>query len=85
MIGQKFNRDCLADEKHRNTTTWYYLDLVDVAENSENTINIDTGLCADGILRKYQCPKTIIQNVVKVLRYLTEIEYQCISYPRRRP
>ena len=75
MIGQKFNRECLAEEKHCNKTTWYYLDLVDVAENSENTINIDTGLCADGILKKYQCPKTIIQNVVKVLRYLIEINY----------
>ena len=45
-----------------------------MAENSDNTINIDTGLCADGILKKYQCPKTIIQNVVKVLRYLTEVK-----------
>ena len=42
--------------------------LVDVADNTENTINIDSGDCNEGIIGKYPCPKTITQNVVKVLR-----------------
>ncbi len=48
---------------------FFYLKLVDVADNAENTLNIDTGLCADQPRKEeHPCPKTITHNVVKVLR-----------------
>ena len=68
LIGHKFNEITLTNEKRCKNPKWFYLNLVDVADNSENTINTDTGLCADGILKEYSCPKSITQNVVKVLR-----------------
>merc|ERR1719270_1268895 len=65
LIGEKFNRVYLSECK---IPTWFYLDLVDVADNTQNTLNIDPGICAEGTRRAFHCPKTIVHNVVKVLR-----------------
>ena len=68
FIGHMFDRVRITSPCHGHVNTWFYLNLVDVADNTENTINIDSGDCNEGIIGKYPCPKTITQNVVKVLR-----------------
>ena len=48
---------------------FYFLDLVDVADNTENSINIDSGPCSEiQFQSKHSCPKSITTNVVEVLR-----------------
>ena len=52
---------------------FFYLSLVDVSDNTENTLNIDAGECNAGKAEKaeiHPCPKTITQGVVHVLRYV---------------
>ena len=56
FIGHMFDRVRITSPCHGHVNTWFYLNLVDVADNTENTINIDFQIVLDKTFSKLNVP-----------------------------
>ena len=66
-VGIDFDKIRIFQMSQSKLPVFFYLYLVDVSDNAENTLNIDVG---ESNAEKHPCPKTITQSVVNVLRYV---------------
>ena len=76
FVGEKFNIK-FVDQRNNKFKDIFYLNLVDLVDNTNDVLvmeNLKTGAIEQG-----HCPKTIVKEVAKIMRYIFINQYQIVK------